>query len=174
MADSGRATIVVVSGGQPGAELGGLRAARSCGLATAGVMPFRCKVDGKCRPDVAMEFGLTQATRPWTTRTVKSNVRNSDFVAWFGDPLGWRFRTVCREADKRGIRVLAIDSRSDPVPPFVEAAWKDYMETPLWSAYNVMVAGSRESKAEGIQAAVEEYLVTALPILCARASERKF
>jgi hypothetical protein len=72
------------SGGQTGADLGGLVAAKQLGLETGGYIPKGFLTEcGPC-PALGELYGLVEtrtATYPLRTRL---NVRNSDATAWFG------------------------------------------------------------------------------------------
>lgn len=67
----------IISGGQVGADRGGLEAARDLGLETGGTAPLGYRVEGGDDPSLRL-FGLVQsASREYAPRT-RDNVRDSD------------------------------------------------------------------------------------------------
>jgi hypothetical protein len=80
----------VISGGQTGADQGGLRAAQAAGIATGGWAPkgwLTESPDG--RRDVATpqlaDFGLVECPEPGYPARTAANARESDGTPWFGD-----------------------------------------------------------------------------------------
>ena len=73
----------VISGGQTGADLAGLIAARGCGLKTGGWMPKGfLTLDGP-RPELARKFGLQEHTSPNYPPRTRRNVQMSDATIRF-------------------------------------------------------------------------------------------
>jgi len=95
----------VISGGQTGADLAGLIAARDCALKTGGWMPKGfLTLDGPC-PELAQQFGLQEHTSSNYPPRTRRNVQMSDatirfaqfwhtpgeratlkFLLWYGKP----------------------------------------------------------------------------------------
>ena len=74
---------LVISGGQTGADRGGLMAAKASGLATGGWMPKGFLAHDGPRPDVAAAFGLQEhASANYPPRT-RLNVRHADATVRF-------------------------------------------------------------------------------------------
>lgn len=67
----------VISGGQTGADQGGLIAARQFGIPTGGWMPQGFKTNDGSNPQLAQEFGLREHRGDYAERTA-TNVRDSD------------------------------------------------------------------------------------------------
>jgi len=67
----------VVSGGQTGADIAGLMAAKSCGLETGGWMPKGCKTSEGSHRDWLITYGMQEHTGGYAERT-EANVRDSD------------------------------------------------------------------------------------------------
>jgi hypothetical protein len=75
----------IISGGQTGADLGGLVGARRVGLETGGTAPHGYRTDAGPQPDVLRAFGLSEhPSRAYAPRTA-CNVRDSDATVLFGD-----------------------------------------------------------------------------------------
>jgi hypothetical protein len=74
---------LVISGGQTGADRGGLMAAKACGLQTGGWMPKGFLAHDGPRPDLAAAFGLQEhASANYPPRT-RLNVRHADATVRF-------------------------------------------------------------------------------------------
>ena len=69
---------LVISGGQTGADRGGLIAAKACGLATGGWMPKGFRAHDGPRPDLAAEYGLQELPGASYPPRTRMNVRHSD------------------------------------------------------------------------------------------------
>lgn len=68
----------IISGGQTGADMGGLLAGRELGLETGGTAPRGWKTENGSESELLSSFGLIENITPgWKDRTIK-NVINSD------------------------------------------------------------------------------------------------
>jgi hypothetical protein len=79
----------LVSGGESGADIGGLRAARDLGVLTGGTAPkgWRiCLPDGSegSNPDLGTVYGLVEHKSRAFPPSTKQNVVDSDGTVWFG------------------------------------------------------------------------------------------
>jgi hypothetical protein len=68
----------VCSGAQTGVDFGSLRAAKSRGVKTGGVMPKGFKTNRGPKPEWAREFGLTQHHRAGYPSRTRANVEGAD------------------------------------------------------------------------------------------------
>lgn len=68
---------LVISGGQTGADRGGLQAAKRCGIPTGGWMPRGFLAHDGFRPDLAAEFGLQEHSSPKYPPRTRMNVYHS-------------------------------------------------------------------------------------------------
>ena len=74
----------IISGGQTGADLGGLVGARRVGIPTGGTAPKGYRTDAGPQPEVLRAFGLVEhASAAYPPRT-RCNVLDSDATALFG------------------------------------------------------------------------------------------
>lgn len=68
----------VCSGGQCGADIAGVRAAKEYGIKTFGVMPKGFKTKHGNRPEYAKEFGMTEHKSPLYPPRTRANVEAAD------------------------------------------------------------------------------------------------
>jgi hypothetical protein len=146
----------IISGGQTGADQGGLQAAAELGIPTGGKMPkgFRTERGPQC--GLGPLYGLEElASHEYAPRT-RYNVVDSDATVIFGKVSSPGSRTT---------RKMCIDSKK----PYLVI--EDCKETSLrlftefLAMYKVKilnVAGNRESRNPGIQDSVHHFLVEAL------------
>ncbi len=78
----------IISGGQTGADRGGLVAGRALSLETGGTAPPGFETDEGPKPEVLMTFGLTEGESDPKTypKRTKKNVQDSDGTLWIGSP----------------------------------------------------------------------------------------
>ena len=154
----------IISGGQTGADQGGLRAGRALGLETGGWAPPGWRTLDGPAPWLA-DYGLVESTQSgvgnYAART-RLNVRDSDATVRFA-----------RDFHSPGERctLRAIDKHAKPHLNVTE--W-DLLAPPEFGTYKfrvfiqqfdvgvLNVAGNSEQRAPGIAAAVERFLVFAL------------
>ncbi len=68
----------IVSGGQTGADIGGILAAVDKGLKTGGVLPNGWRTQDGAKPEYAELYGMTEHTSPNYPPRTFQNVRDSD------------------------------------------------------------------------------------------------
>lgn len=76
----------IISGGQTGADIGALRAAKSLGLATGGYMPHGFLTELGPKPDWAETFGLEEHSSSRYAPRTQNNVLASDGTLIIGKP----------------------------------------------------------------------------------------
>ena len=76
--------IKIISGGQTGADQGGLYGARDAGFPTGGYAPSGFLTEDGPEPELLKGFGLVDSGLDYTGRT-ELNVRESDITLWFGN-----------------------------------------------------------------------------------------
>lgn len=142
----------IISGGQTGSDVAGLRAAKACGLETGGWVPSGCRTLAGPAPWLVTEFGCREHPSPQYPPRTYANVRDSDATL----RLASDFTTageVCtlRAIEKYGKPHLDVDVFN--LPPVAEvAAWLSRFSV-------VNVAGNSEKTCMGIESIVEKYLV---------------
>lgn len=158
----------VVSGGQTGADHGGVQAARDCGLKTGGWMPRGWRTEDGPRGDAA-EFGYREHdSEDWLPRT-EANARDSDATVVFakhtdspGTSATFRF---CDLHSKPWLGILLVDGPPSLglLPSFLPVAVEEFITGHGVEVLNV--AGNRESEAPGIEAFVRDYLTEVFGLL---------
>ena len=147
----------IVSGGQTGADRGGLDAARDLGLERGGFCPRGRRAEDGVIPEGYPMVEL--ATRSYPPRT-RANVVGSDatVVFTYGAPDRGSALTL-RLARAAGKPSLAMDlaARDDAAAAAELAAWLAAV-----AAETLNVAGSRESSAPGIAARVRAVILAGL------------
>jgi len=150
----------IISGGQTGADQGGLEAGRELGLETGGTAPHRFMTENGTALKLRDVYGLSEGKydpKIYPERT-EMNVLSSDGTVVFGDfySPGTRLTVkYCCEAIKPLYWICREDNSVIEKQDFLN--WLDN--------YNVEVlnvAGNRESKNPGIQEYVRAFLVQVL------------
>ena len=78
--------IKVISGGQTGADQGGLAAAKSLGIETGGWAPKGWLTEDGPNPKLLKSYGLKESHGPYPVRTVQ-NIKESSFTIIIADKL---------------------------------------------------------------------------------------
>lgn len=150
---------LLISGGQTGADQGGLRAAKKLGIKTSGTAPKHYTTEVGPAPWLFTEFKLFEDDNEYdyAPRTRK-NVEDSDATVIFGKRSRGSNLTerLCKELGKPMLWIQYPDER-------VQMAETKFR---LWLARTnptiLNVAGNRESVSPGIGRAVELFLTRAL------------
>jgi hypothetical protein len=148
----------IISGGQTGADQGGLAAGLTLGIPTGGWAPRSWRTERGPMPELAT-FGLQEhSTASYKDRTLR-NVVEADGTLIFGDI----------RSTGSGLTVYYCKQM---FRPYFAVAWAPGEPVPdpggfdVWLEENdvrvLNVAGNRASKASGIAVAVHDYLVAAL------------
>jgi hypothetical protein len=153
----------VISGGQVGADVAGLRAARALGLETGGWIPKGFRTIRGNRPELGRDFSLVETpTREYPPRT-HANVRYSDATARFAvGRAGFcgRGELCALKAVKACVRpYFDVDLSMLPLDPSELRAWLESLPGSGVTVRTLNVAGSAD---ERIEADVEAYLTEAL------------
>jgi hypothetical protein len=146
--------MIVISGGQTGADQAGWRAAQACGIATGGWMPLHFMTENGPDGSLGRLYGAkAMPTGSYAARTAR-NVRESDGTLWFGttDTPGTKTTLEACEVWRRPV-FLVEPHRS--ILPSDAVQW--LRNQPQVHVLNV--AGNRESKNPGIGERVERFLI---------------
>ncbi len=129
----------IISGGQTGADMGGLLGAKDCGIRTGGWAPKGWKTE--TGPNLTLrKFGLVQATTDSYKYRSKLNVMDSHVTAIFGD------------IKSPGSQLTLNACKTDSVPFLLNPDAEELREfCRLHEAEIVNIAGNRESKCPGIE-----------------------
>lgn len=143
----------VISGGQTGADIGGIRAAQACGIVTGGWLPKGCITQEGCKPNLLSEFGMLEHDKSGYPPRTEANVRDSDATIRLATNLKSRGETCTLSAIKWYKKpYLDVDMKKPrPVEEVVNWILQENVKI-------LNVAGNAESTSPGIGAAVENYL----------------
>ena len=139
----------VISGGQTGADMGGLRAAKAWGFEIGGYLPEDGRNEDGPVPEEFSKHMIKLPGAGYRERTIK-NIETSDITLLFvQDPkrMGFGSQLTYNQAKKR----QKLYVMNGVTPSLLAAAWQD-----RWEVVNV--AGNRESSAPGIELRVETFL----------------
>lgn len=147
----------IISGGQTGADRGGLEAAKRLGLLTGGTAPKGYRTENG--PDLSLkDFGLTQHSSAQYPPRTEENVKNSDGTIIFSIALRSQGSEITAKlCKKHGKPFLAIHDNNNPAAVH---AIKVFIVLHQIKILNI--AGNRESLWPGIKENVIETLVKAL------------
>jgi len=142
----------IISGGQTGADQGGLEAGRELGLETSGWAPKGWMTENGPQKELLESFGLRECEKyGYPARTLK-NVLEADLTLIFGRILGSAGSRLTEYYCQRYDKHYALNLLVDHVRKLIKK-------------YNIQIlniAGNRESKNPGIQESVRKLLVEAL------------
>lgn len=157
--------IMIVSGGQTGADRGGLDAAIVLSIRHSGFCPKgRLAEDGKIPPQYQLHEMLTDR---YDLRT-KANVLLAHVTLLFAnsesllDSPGSRLTQKFCAEHRRPLRVITGMNANVRETRLWLEKHRPKADTAGASPYRVNVAGNRESKAPGLQGAVRDFLVAVL------------
>lgn len=148
--------VRIISGGQTGADQGGLEAAVRLGIPTGGKVPLGFKTENGAMPELGELYGLEELMTPEYPPRTRYNVVDSDGTIIFGrtsETGSWLTRSMCLEG---GRPCLWIEDFSEAEKlKIVEFISKFKIRT-------LNIAGNRESKYPGLQQKVSDFLVDSL------------
>ena len=151
------------SGGQTGADQGGLEGAELAGVATGGWMPRGFLTEDGPRPEFAERFGMTEHSSAKYPRRTLANILDTDATVIVSDPLaGGSLLTLeyCQAFDRPHYVV------QPGQPPPGAPTSRDIADLAAWivetGARRLNVAGNRESKSPGLQAYTRELIKAAV------------
>ena len=153
----------VISGGQTGADTGGLLAACELGIETGGVAPQGWWTEDGPRESLLLSFGLVECDEPGYPARTRQNVLQSDGTLLVGpyESGGSAFtNAVAQEANKPIFYIPFSGPATVNNDASRVEAFHQWLETHRIGILNV--AGNRESNNPGIQEFTRRFLLTAL------------
>jgi len=145
----------VISGGQTGADIAALRAARAAGIATGGWCPKGWRTEKGRQPELLKGFGLREHGSAGYAARTRANVEEAGCTIIIGDELDRGSKLTaehCLNMTKPMLRVA--QSRLDSKHELAKAlTWLRSQPHAL-----VNVAGNRESSSPGIEGEAEFFL----------------
>ena len=148
---------IIVSGGQTGADRGGLEAGRRLGLITGGWAPKDFRTDEGRDPELRTVFGLREHPSSEYPPRTEANVKFADATVFFGrQSPGWHCtKSACRRQRKEFFWLR------NELP--VELAAEQLIEWLRHHRVRILnVAGNRERKNPGIRSRTIAILEEAL------------
>lgn len=147
----------IISGAQTGADRGGLKAGIAVGVAVGGWCPKGRKSEDGCIPD---EYPLQETPSPDYPQRTEWNVRDSDATIIFvwGDVFSRGSMLTKSMADKYGKPSCIVNLKGSEED---ESARIVFEFVKLIDPKVLNIAGSRESKAPGIEVKVERVMLKA-------------
>lgn len=150
----------IISGGQTGADQGGLLAGKALGIETGGTMPRGFRTENGLWPFAEKEYGMqTTSSFDYTPRT-EINVLGSDGTIVFGNLNSPGSRLTIRLCTKHNRPCFTLPDL-DNLPDFI-ADFQDWVKENNIEILNV--AGNRESKSPGIEQKVKIFLAVSIPL----------
>ena len=141
----------IISGGQTGADQGGLDAGRALNIPTGGTAPLGWKTERGSAEELLKGYGLVEAGVPGYPFRTRMNILNSDATVIYGfthEPGTLLTLRLCRSLGKPFLLNPTVNQLSAAVRGLPIKV--------------LNVAGNRESKNHGIQVRVKNFLVDAL------------
>jgi hypothetical protein len=147
----------IISGGQTGADVGGLVAAKRAGLQTGGTAPKGYRTEKGAQLALRDEFGLGEDTSTGYEARTRRNVEDADATIIIGEKLGSPgSKQTAKIARKLGRPALMVKA-SDP-----KAVSKIKKFLAEYKPKTLNIAGNRDSVAPGLAAKVAEVLHDAI------------
>ena len=163
MAAEGMNLERIISGGQTGADQGGLMAAGVLGIESGGAAPQGWWTESGCQEQLLRGFGLTECAEPGYPARTRQNVLDSDGTLIVGSDAtgGTALTTTIAKHQHKPLFYVAYPSTPDE--PSLEQITADFQS---WltqhSIRTLNVAGNRESDRPGIQEFTQKFLTAAL------------
>ena len=140
----------IISGGQTGADLGGLEGARDAGIETGGTAPWGFRTENGANLELKTIYGLVASNAKNYNYRTQQNVINSDATVIFA-------RDIFSPGTKLTIELCNKHNKPCLLNPSSPKGLKEFCR----DIKVLNVAGNRESKAVGLQKEVRKFIVDA-------------
>ncbi len=150
---------MIISGGQTGADMGGLKAAYNLGIPTGGWAPQGWKTERGAQGLLLQGYGLTEHASPEYPPRTAANVKLADATIIFGDIVHSRGSRLTHRLCVRHNKECLV------IPPSLghaDAVEIIHLMLARTNPRTLNIAGSRQSKAPGIEEWVTMILTEAL------------
>jgi len=145
--------LKIISGGQTGADQGGLEGAFMAGFETGGFIPRGYKTEDGPMPELGNKFGLVEAPSSDYVYRTQLNAQLSDMTLWFGSSNSSGFFATSKACNMYNKPFYNVTNYSvDDIVKLIK------LEDP----YVINIAGNRESKARGLQEKVANIVFNVL------------
>jgi hypothetical protein len=152
----------IISGGQTGADQGGLYAARELGVPTGGVAPQDWLTEAGPQRDLLHGFGLKECSEPGYPARTRANVIDSEGTLLVGQYQSGGSALTHQIAAQAGKPMFHLEFPSAVHSRFEE--FRHWLHRHRIRTLNV--AGNRESQSRGIQEFTRRFLIGALRHNC--------
>ena len=160
-ADEAKVRLTLISGGQEGADIGGLRAGKACGIPTGGWAPKFWQTEHGNQPGLAA-YGLRECPEAGYLKRTSYNVHDATAIVWFGNPHSPGGRATFRLAELATIPSYTVIHTSTPAEVL---DWLVGMIFVGEDHVRLMIAGNRESRSPGIGKMVERFVTELIGLL---------
>lgn len=157
--------VCIVSGGQTGADFGGLRAAKKLGLQTGGWVPKGCRTLAGPRPELVTKYNCLETPSDKYPPRTFANVKDSDATIRFAS----RWDSPGEKLTLKAIRQYAqpyLDVTITELAPGILGISEAIMPVRRWLRSHKIrvlnVAGNSEQTCPGIELLVKNFLVVVL------------
>lgn len=155
--------LTIISGGQSGADLAGLKAGKALGYPTGGCMPDGFLTEDGKHPEYADLYGVRELPYGNYSERTRVNVLESHGTLCFGDMTSPGMSLTIKLCRLYHRPHLMVGDESDGV---THIHWSDTDDARHWVTLYALgilnIAGNREGTHEGIGARVEAFLLEAL------------
>jgi hypothetical protein len=149
--------LKIISGGQTGADQGGLKAAKELGIPTGGCAPKGYKTENGPDPNLMNDYMLYQSTSSSYNPRTEENVSKSDATIIFSavnSPGSALTENICKSKGKPFISVDPYNTNPEEIGSFISGIYEE-----KGGKIIVNIAGNRESKSPGIQDEVKNLML---------------
>jgi len=154
----------IISGGQTGADIGGLKSAKTCGIQTGGWMPKGWKTEEGPHPEYAQLYKMREHPTGYAGRT-RTNVQTSQATIWFGDPNSPGGILTLETCYKRYRPYIIIPFHLGMHSRYTEAGTEVLSFLTRYLPPVLNIAGNRESTNPGIEQFVRATLVHTITVI---------
>jgi len=149
--------LKVISGGQTGADQGGLKAAKELGIPTGGCAPKGYKTENGPNLNLMKEYMLHQSPSSSYNPRTEENVSKSDVTIIFSavnSPGSALTENFCKFKGKPFMSVDPYNSNPEEIGSFISGIYEEKGRKII-----INVAGNRESKSPGIEETVKDIML---------------
>lgn len=151
----------IISGGQTGADQGGLWAARALGIPTGGWAPHGWLTENGPQRALLESFRLVEHSKGYRDRTI-ANLLYATATIIIADRLDRGSRLTEQQCEAHG-RPCHVMSKARLGFATERAVFLEFIRENFHGGGILNVAGNRESRSPGIQNSTERFLVETLP-----------
>jgi Circularly permutated YpsA SLOG family len=150
----------IISGGQTGADMGGLIAAREAGLETGGAAPSGWLTEDGPKKMLLESYGLVECLESGYPARTRLNVLQSDGTVIIGNYTSGGSALTCDAARESGKAIFLVPYPKPGITSEVITEFRHWLREKKIDVLNV--AGNRESTSPGIGEFTRQFLLSAL------------